>query len=136
MRLVYIAGPFRARTAWDIEENVRHAERIGVEVARAGAMPVIPHANTRYFSGINDDQFWLDGTLEMLKRCDAIVLSPHWQRSAGSRGEREHALTWPMPVFYAEEIVRLGKILLPVRFYDWLGSPQKSSDNVVRGAQP
>ena len=54
MKLVYIAGPFRAPTPWGIEENVRHAERHAFEIAKLGAMPVCPHANTRHFDGHGD----------------------------------------------------------------------------------
>jgi hypothetical protein len=96
MKVIYVAGPFRGPTAWDIAENIRDAERIGLLVARAGAMPLIPHANTAHFHGQRDDQFFLDGTLELLRRCDAAVFIPGWHGSMGSLGE------------YAE-CLRLGK---------------------------
>lgn len=87
MLVIYVAGPFRAPTQWGIAENIRHAERYGLMVAENGAMPLIPHANTAHFHGLNSDQFWLDGTIELLKRCDGAVFIPGWQRSSGSRGE-------------------------------------------------
>jgi hypothetical protein len=86
--LVYIAGPFRGPTAWDIEQNVRNAEVFGLEIARLGGMPVIPHANTRYFHGQCNDQFWLDGTLRLMEVCDAMVLCTGWECSTGAKGER------------------------------------------------
>jgi hypothetical protein len=92
--LIYIAGPFRGPTAWDVEQNVRHAEEFGLEVARLGAMPVIPHANTRFFHGQLDDQFWLDGTLRLLEVSDAMVLIPGWTRSTGARGEKAKFEEW------------------------------------------
>jgi hypothetical protein len=87
VKVVYIAGPFRAPTAWGIAENVRAAERYGLEVARLGAMPLIPHANTAHFHGEGDDQVWIEGTLELLRRCDAAVFIPGWTKSTGARGE-------------------------------------------------
>ena len=87
MKLVYIAGPYRAPTAWGIALNVRSAERVGLEVARAGAMPLIPHANTAHFHGECTDELWIDGTLELLRRCDAAVFLPGWPGSNGSRSE-------------------------------------------------
>jgi hypothetical protein len=87
VKVVYIAGPFRAPTAWGIAENVRAAERFGLEVARLGAMPLIPHANTAHFHGEGDDQVWIEGTLELMRRCDAAVFIPGWPRSKGSQGE-------------------------------------------------
>jgi len=32
MRVVYIAGPYRAPNAWEIEENIRRAERIALHI--------------------------------------------------------------------------------------------------------
>jgi len=91
MIVVYVAGPFRARSQWQIAENVRAAERVGLLVAECGAMPLIPHANTAHFHGLFDDQFWIDGTKELLRRCDASVYLPGWRNSQGSLGEwREH----------------------------------------------
>ena len=87
MKVIYIAGPYRAPTAWGIALNVRSAERVGLEVARAGAMPLIPHANTAHFHGECTDELWVDGTLEMLRRCDAAVFLPGWHHSTGSCGE-------------------------------------------------
>ena len=87
MPLIYVAGRFRGPTAWDIEENVRFAERFGLFVAKLGAMPVIPHANTRYFQGQMDDQFWIDGTLQLLNACHGAIFIPDWRNSVGARGE-------------------------------------------------
>jgi hypothetical protein len=100
MKLIYVAGPFRGPTAWDIECNVRRAEEIGYEVARCGAMPVIPHANTRFSHGQGPDEFWLDGTLELARRCDGLILVPNWDRSTGTRDEIAAMLGDGKPVFH------------------------------------
>jgi len=87
MIVVYVAGPFRASTQWEIAENIRRAERYGLMVAENRAMPLIPHANTAHFHGLMDEQFWLDGTLDLLKRCDGAVFIPGWLRSRGCARE-------------------------------------------------
>lgn len=97
MKVIYIAGPFRAPTAWGIAENIRAAERVGLAVARAGGMPLIPHANTAHFHGEGDDQVWIDGTLELLRRCDAAVFIQGWRRSDGSRGEWDESIRLGLP---------------------------------------
>lgn len=112
MVVIYVAGPFRAAHQWGIVENVRAAERIGLMIANAGAMPLIPHANTAHFHGLQTAQFWLDGTMELLRRCDAAIFLPRWRHSAGSVGEfREAGLrglprltldTYPEPSFAVE----------------------------------
>lgn len=100
MRLVYVAGPFRAETAWGIKCNIHRAEVVGAEVADAGFMPVIPHANTAHFHGLGTDEFWLDGTLEIMRRCDAVVLVPGWEGSSGTRAEIEEANRLGIPVVH------------------------------------
>lgn len=97
MKVIYIAGPFRAPTAWAIAENVRAAERMGLEVARRGAMPLIPHANIAHFHGEGNDQLWIDGKLELLRRCDAAVFIPGWITSRGSQCEWAECLRRRMP---------------------------------------
>jgi len=107
MKVVYVAGPFTAKTAWDIENNIRRAEELGFEVAKAGAMPLIPHANTRWFHGQCTAEFWYEGTLELLRRCDAIILVKDWDTSKGARGEEAEAKRLGLPVFYATQIGEL-----------------------------
>jgi hypothetical protein len=100
MKVIYIIGPFRGKTAWDIECNVRRAEEAALEVAQTGAMPLCPHTNSRFFQGQCNDEFWINGMLELLKRCDAVLLIRGWEKSEGSRGERCYALDHNIPIFY------------------------------------
>ena len=102
MRLVYIAGRFSASTAWEIEQNVRCAELVAAEVAKLGAMPVTPHANSRFFAGLTGTtpEFWYQGTLELLRRCDALILVPGWEGSKGVEMEREEAWRLNIPQFH------------------------------------
>ena len=108
MKVIYIIGKFRGPTAWDVAENVREAEREALEVARMGAMPMCPHANTAHFHGQCDDQFWLDGTLELALRCDAAltVAGDEWRSSAGSVGEVSAMYKACKPVFHGREHLR------------------------------
>ncbi len=101
--VIYIAGPFRAPTAWGIAENVRAAERVGLEVARAGGMPLIPHANTAHFHGEGADELWLEGTLELLRRCDAMVLVDGYERSSGTKAEIKEAERLGIPILFPRE---------------------------------
>ncbi len=100
--LVYVAGPFRASTAWGVAENVRAAERVGLQVARAGAYPIIPHANTANFNGECSDDLWLAGTIELMRRCDGIVMMPLWRKSSGARAEHDEAVVLRMSVMYCD----------------------------------
>jgi len=102
MILVYVAGPYRAKTAWEIECNIHRARSVGVEVARLGMMPVIPHANTAHFD-VAPDEFWLEGTLELMRRCDALITVVGWGGSSGARTEIVSMVELGRPVFHTIE---------------------------------
>jgi nucleoside 2-deoxyribosyltransferase len=99
MRLIYVAGPFRAPNSWAIEQNIRRAETVALELWRMGAAVICPHANTRFYQGAAPDEVWLEGDLEMLGRCDAVVLVENWEKSAGTMAERSYAKLHNIPVF-------------------------------------
>lgn len=106
MKLIYVAGPYRASTGWGVDQNIQRAREIGAQVAEAGGLPVVPHANTAHYDGIQNDTFWLDGTLELMRRCDAVLMSPTWEKSMGSRGEHAEAIKRGLPVFYELSALR------------------------------
>jgi hypothetical protein len=104
MHLIYVAGPFRGSTPWATERNVRIAEAMALEVWRLPAAALCPHANTRYFDGLETPELWINGTLEMLRRCDAMLVVGLYGvdggESQGTKGEIEAAKRWRIPVFH------------------------------------
>lgn len=105
-RLVYIAGPYRASTPYQVERNIRAAEDLGLIVAYAGGVPVIPHSMFRYFDGLLTDQYWLEATQTLMLECDRMVMLPGWETSEGSRAERERwdRERWAEPdVFFVQD---------------------------------
>ena len=100
LKVVYVAGPFTAPNVWQRELNIRAAENVAMMVAEIGAMPLCPHSNTRHFEGTISLEFWYEGTLELLRRCDAMQVVPGWQRSTGTKREIEEAELLKLPTFY------------------------------------
>jgi len=100
MYVVYVAGPFRGATHWSIVNNVRHAEFQALKVWRAGHVAFCPHLNTANFQGACPDQVWLDGDLEILKRCDVMWAIPGWDTSKGTLREIEVAKAQGIPVYF------------------------------------
>ena len=49
--VIYIAGPFRAINSWEVEQNIRHAEEVALEVWRSKAVALCPHTMHRFFQG-------------------------------------------------------------------------------------
>ena len=107
---IYIAGPFRARTAWEIENNIREAEHWGLAVAKLGAVPIIPHSMYRFFHGVLPDPFWIEATLTLLRPCDALLVidfreKARWQASTGTVGEVEEMRRLGRPRFFLDDFV-------------------------------
>lgn len=102
MKLIYIAGPYRGKTREAVELNIATARRVALLIAQAGHMPVIPHANTAGFEHLDPDipdQFWLDGTLALMLKCDAVVLCPGWDKSSGTLAEIRKAVEHDIGVY-------------------------------------
>jgi hypothetical protein len=100
MKLVYVAARFTAHTDWERSELVQLARRHGLEIAKAGALPIMPTANSSLFWEQCTEVFWRAGYIELLRRCDAIYLCPGWEASKGCCAEHEMAMHLRMPVFY------------------------------------
>lgn len=104
MKVIYIAGPYRAATRKSIEENIRQARILAALVWEAGGAALCPHMTTAHLEEDVDpdlapDEAFLVGTMEMMRRCDAVYLVPGWQQSEGSRTEVKEARRLGMPVF-------------------------------------
>ena len=88
MRCIYIAGPFRASSTWQREQNIRRAEAVALEVWKLGAVPICPHTSCRFFEGEAPIRVWLAGDLELLRRSDAVLTVEGWEQSEGTLAER------------------------------------------------
>ncbi len=107
MKVIYVAGPFRGSNAWVVEQNIRRAEELSYAVdLLGGCIALCPHTNTRFFNGTLTDEFWLDGTLELLRRCDAVITTDDWQRSSGARNEVAEAYRLGIPVYHHIESLK------------------------------
>lgn len=106
MKVVYIAGPYRSKTEYGVHEHIRDAERSAVEVWRAGAVALCPHKNSGYLSGVVAEDVFLQGDLELLRRCDAVLLIGAWWTSEGTLAEKRTAERLGLPVFRCVELLR------------------------------
>lgn len=120
MKLIYIAGPYRPYTCADgtwvgTPMNIRNAEVTAVNLVNAlgryGLFPVVPHLNTLDFENQveqNDDQYFLDGTMAMLERCDAVLLTmPNADEvSSGTKAEVHRAHQLGIQVYRSFDALR------------------------------
>ena len=103
MPVVYISGPYSSDSESVINENIRHATIAAAEAWRNGLAAICPHKNTERFEKIVPEvtyQTYIDGDVEMVKRCDAIVMLPPWEKSKGSVIERKAAQDSAKLIFY------------------------------------
>lgn len=103
--VIYIAGPYRGKDNWAIEQNIRRAEELALVVWKLGMVALCPHMNTRHFQGVLPDEVWLDGDLELIRRCDAVLLVSGWKASHGTLAEIAYAKEQGIPVFETEHEV-------------------------------
>jgi|GEM_PF-1835611 len=104
-KVIYLAGPYRADTAWQVHQNIQRAERVAARMLTNGLVPLCPHKNTAYMDGVVSDDTIIDGCLALVTRCDALFLMEGWQESEGALKEKEHAEKHGLPVFqHAHEV--------------------------------
>jgi nucleoside 2-deoxyribosyltransferase len=102
MSVVYVAGPFRAKTPWEIEKNVRRAEEVSLWLWTHGITNICPHTLTRFFQHAASEDIFLEGTLELMRLCDVVVVLPEYTQSTGTLGEIAEATRLGIPVVYLE----------------------------------
>jgi hypothetical protein len=127
MKVIYVAGKYRANHPYLIQENIDKAKELAKKVWAAGHAAICPHLNSINFEGLNTEQHFIDGTLELMRRCDAVLLVPGWKLSEGTLGEIEEAKRLKIPVF--EELDECFKLLSDPssknNTYGWYGLPEQ-----------
>jgi len=99
IQLCYIATPYRGANDLAIEQNILDARKAAVALMQAtDYFPMSPVLNTAGFEHYEElldgkgDRYWLNGTKELLNRCNAIYMAPGWEASSGCIGEIEWVL--------------------------------------------
>ena len=105
MLVAYVAGPYRNKSLYFIKQNIRRAEDVAVRLWNYGYAVICPHANTNFFDGAYgmEDDVWLKGDLEIISRCDILVVIPGWASSKGTKEEIKFARSLGIPVFFWEK---------------------------------
>jgi Domain of unknown function (DUF4406) len=108
MPLVYVAGSFRAADAWSVARNVARAElAMWHLICTYGVAVLCPHTMSQNFDGTMTHEYWINATLEMMRRCDAVYVLRDYGASVGTLGEIKEARKLGIPVFY--QGLRCGK---------------------------
>jgi hypothetical protein len=107
MPRVYVGGPFRGPTEYDVEVNVRRAVDLGVLIAEMGAVPVIWHSMYRHMQGTFSGPFLDEASWQILSTCHAMAVTVGLERARRSEGTaKDMQLCYELriPEFYDESL--------------------------------
>ena len=109
--IIYISGKYTGATPEETKQNIEDARIVAIYLWNEGYVALCPHLNTANFEKdcAADYQDYLVGDLELLSRCDAMVLLPDWKRSSGACIEVAYAKEHGIPIYEGSEMPNLIK---------------------------
>lgn len=104
-KIVYISGPYRAKTQEGIDENRRRAEIAAIDLWRRGYWVICAMLNTPWEGQVEVASFeqFVKFDCYALQWCDVIYMLIGWEGSEGARMELEEAKRLGLEVMYEEE---------------------------------
>lgn len=97
--IVYVSGKYTGKTVEETEQNIAEARKVAIDLWHNGYVALCPHLNTAGFEADCNATYedYITGDLELLSRCDAMVLCPNWKSSTGAKIEVEYAKEHSIP---------------------------------------
>ena len=96
MLIIYLAHPYSALTLEGVEANVANAEKVGRAMIEKGYGIYIPGKATLHMDLMTESydeipcSYFYELGLEMMSRCDILLLCPGWEDSRGCRLELKY----------------------------------------------
>jgi hypothetical protein len=104
--LIYVSGRYTADDWEERQANIAAARKVAGELWKAGHTALCPHLNSANFEDdfpeIQYEQY-IESDLQMVARCDALMMVEGWERSKGANIERNYALSLGIPIYYPHE---------------------------------
>ena len=112
--LIYVSGPYTKndKNGKTQEENINQAREIGCRLWEKGHAVICPHENTSYFEkdcNITYDMY-IKGDLDMVSRCDCLVMTPDWETSNGAILEHDYAISLRIPIYIYPVVPELNPL--------------------------
>jgi hypothetical protein len=109
----YLSGPMSAELALDRALNRFKAIQASTQLWEAAILHYCPHAASPAIGSTDVDyETWMAMDIEILRRCDWILLLDDWAKSEGCRREFNVAMNLGIPVAYSvEEAIALAREL-------------------------
>ena len=100
IKVIYVAGAYRAENDFARHLNCRKAELAALKLWTNGWAVICPQKNTEHFDGTLVDGRFLEGDIEILKRCDAIYMLNNFESSDGAKKELQVAKDIGLEIIY------------------------------------
>lgn len=96
--VIYLAGKYRG----NVKQNIADSRKVAIELWELGYNVICPHLNTANFEEdcMVANERYLEGDLDIVSRCDAVVVLPNSESSTGTQGEIIYAQSWGIPVYF------------------------------------
>jgi hypothetical protein len=108
-KVIYVSGPMRAPTLWQVRKNCMRIIETGWELIKRGWCVIVPV----WFGDFLTDEDWknidhweeviVGSDCEIVKRCDTIFMCKGWEKSSGANKELETAKEYELEIIYEED---------------------------------
>lgn len=106
MKVIYTSGPFSdVDNIHGIEAKIIEASKWSLLLWALGFAVICPHKNTKDYQHEKTIHYdtWINGDLEILRRCDAIFMLPGWEGSKGACKELAEAKRIGIEVYFFDD---------------------------------
>lgn len=108
--IYYICSPYREKTLKQLQMHFNYAVQLTRKMLLHGHCPITPHL---YITTCLDDnclcerKIGLKAALELLEKCDAVIVGQQYGISKGMTAEIEKAKQLNKPIFYYDQLNRI-----------------------------
>lgn len=116
--LIYVSGPYSG-TPEQTKNHIAAARQVSIKLWEMGHAVICPHLNTANFEldcKATYEQY-IEGDLNMIARCDALVMLPGWEGSKGAKIEYSYASALDIPIFQSTDLppIHVTELRSPVQ---------------------
>lgn len=100
--LIYVSGKYSG----DVASNIGAARSVACKLWEMGHSVICPHTNTANFETFckADYDDYIKGDLDMIARCDAMVMVDGWMTSKGAVIENEYAKRLGISIYFESSL--------------------------------
>ncbi len=98
--VIYLAGPFRGNF-FVKRYNIWRAKQYAKILWKHNVAVICPHTNSGFIDNKESDKFILPANIDIMLRCDALLLMKKYKKSVGTCNEKTLAILNGLPTYYS-----------------------------------